>query len=177
MMDSTGLATPQQTTTANTQKPSAVANLLLLSTSFVGGGSIVFACFELIRSEPDRAFKLLQAWGPWFFLAMFVAWAFNRLVDRALDIAGRVGDRMAGSMENIAGQQQSLAEAAHAQALALQTTADKDDREKQEMQILIGVVNSKVEQTLDEQKRQNRALERIEDALKINRPPDESEQQ
>ncbi len=174
-MDSIGLT--QQPQTPAKQGPSGIANLLLLSTSFVGGGSVVFACFELIRAEPDRAFKLLQAWGPWFFLAMFVAWAVSRLVDRALDMAERVGDRMAGSMENIAGQQQSLAEAGHAQAMALQATADKDDREKQEMQILIGVVNSKVEQTLDEQKRQNRALERIEDALKINRPSIESEQQ
>jgi hypothetical protein len=157
------------------RKSDGLANLVLVGTSFVGGGSVVFAAFQLIREEPDRAFKLLQAWGPGFLLALFIAWCLREIINRALDVAARVGDRLAGSMENVATQQQSLAEAAHAQALALQTTADKDDREKQEMQILIGVVNSKVEQTLDEQKRQNRALERIEDALKINRPLNESE--
>ena len=73
-------------------------------------------------------------------------------------------------MDSVAVEQRSLAEAGHKQAMAMQSMADRDDRDKQEMQILIGVVNSKVEQTLDEQKRVNRALERIEDALNINRP-------
>jgi hypothetical protein len=162
-------ATTPPSTDSSSQKSGALANVLLLGTSFVGGGSIVFAFSELIKSEPDRAFALLQAWGPWFFLAMFATWAASKLIDRVLSMAERVCDRMAGSMDHIAVHQQSLAEAGHAQAIAMQTMADKDDREKQEMQILLGVVNSKVEQTLEEQKRQNRAFERIEDALKINR--------
>jgi hypothetical protein len=55
----------------------------------------------------------------------------------------------------------------------MQAMADKDDRDKQEMQIVIGVVNNKVELALEEQKRGNRSLERIENALKINRPESE----
>ncbi|ODU52205.1 MAG: hypothetical protein ABT07_01370 [Microbacterium sp. SCN 70-10] len=149
---------------------------ILVGGSMAGGGTAVFALIELMRSEPERAFALLQTWGPGFLLALFVAWSISRIITRALDVVERVGDRFAGSMENVAIEQRSLAEAAHAQAMAMQTMADKDDREKQEMQILVGVVNSKVEQTLDEQKRQSRTLERIEDALKINRPLSESEQ-
>lgn len=150
---------------------------ILVGGSMAGGGTVAFALIELMRSEPERAFRLLQTWGPGFLLALFVAWCVSRIINRALDIAERVGDRLAGSLENVAIEQRGLSEAGHAQAMAMQTMADKDDREKQEMQILIGVVNSKVEQTLDEQKRQNRTLERIEDALKINRPPIESELQ
>ena len=176
-MESTlGLGT---TATASTPTPpkrlASVTQGILVGGSMAGGGTAVFALIELMRSEPERAFRLLQTWGPGFLLALFVTWCLSKILNRALDVVERVGDRFAGSVENVAIEQRSLAEAAHAQALAMQTMADKDDREKQEMQILIGVVNSKVEQTLDEQKRQNRTLERIEDALKINRPPIESE--
>jgi hypothetical protein len=38
------------------------------------------------------------------------------------------------------------------------------------MQILVGVVNSKVEQALEELKFQRRTFERIEEALNIRRP-------
>jgi hypothetical protein len=79
-------------------------------------------------------------------------------------------------MDRVAEQMKSIAEAGKAQAAALQSTADRDDRDKQEMQILIGVVNSKVEQTLDELKQHRRIFDRIEDALRINRPEESGKQ-
>ena len=164
-----GIASENQGSGGTTKKI-GLAQGLLVGSGIAGGGTIVVSLIELIRSEPEKAFKLLHDWGPWYFLAIFVAYAVSKLFNRGLDIAEHVGDRVAGSIESLVVEQRSLAEASHAQALAMQTMADKDDRDKQEMQILVAVVNSKVEQSLDEQKRQNRALERIEDALKINRP-------
>jgi hypothetical protein len=111
-------------------------------------------------------------------------------MDKLLDGSARQAETSAAAIREVAVQMQSVAEATSRQALAMQTTADKDDRDKQEMQILIGVVNSKVDQVsgelkvhgkaiegaLDEFKRQNRALMRIEDALKINRPEESDTQ-
>jgi hypothetical protein len=138
--------------------------------SLFGGGSIAYAIVQLVREQPERAFELMTSWGPGYVLALLVAYALHRLLDKAVDAQSRSNESNAGAIRDVAVEMRRVAEATNAQALALQKTADKDDREKQEMQTLIGVVNSKVDQTLDEQKRQNRALERIEDALNINRP-------
>lgn len=135
---------------------------LLIGGGCVGGGTIVLSAIEIIRSEPEKAFKLLHDWGPWFFLAMLIVWVLGGIMNRALSIAERVGDRMAGSLESVAEQQQSLAEAARVQADALKVASEKDDREKQEMQVLIGVVNSKVDQM-------GRNVDRILETLKANR--------
>lgn len=147
-----------------------LSRILMIGTSIFGGGSAVFLIVQLIRQEPDKAFKLLNAWGPGYLLALFIAFLVDRLMRKMMDGARSTSERSAEAIQQVATQMQSIAEAASRQAAAMQMAADKDDREKQEMQTLIGVVNSKVDQTLDEQKRQNRALERIENALNINRP-------
>lgn len=133
----------QQASSANgneEKKPLSMANIFLVGTSFIGGGSVLFAGLGLIRDQPDRAFGLLQAWGPWFFLASFIAWAVSRLSDRAIEIFGRVGDRLADSVEKIATEQGR-------QAIALQTAADKDDRQLQEMQTLTSLTAQRSEKT------------------------------
>jgi hypothetical protein len=164
------------------------SRILMIGTSLCGGGSALYLIVQLVRDEPDRAFKLLSNWGPGFLLAFFISFLVSRLMDKLLEGSARQAESSAAAIREVAVEMRSVAEATSRQALAMQTTADKDDRDKQEMQILIGVVNSKVEQsmaemklhgqaiagTLEEIKRQNRALMRIEDALKINRP-EESE--
>lgn len=117
-----------------------IGNMLMMGTSFAGGGAIVLAAFELIRAEPDRAFRLLQTWGPGFILVLFIAWAIQQLVGRALDIAERVGGRIADAMES---QSVSL----QGQALAIQQSADKDDRQVQEMQTLTALTAQRSEKT------------------------------
>jgi hypothetical protein len=162
-------------TTPMTQLPSSpgkdsFSRVLMIGMSVFGGGSVVYVVVQLIREEPDKAYRLAQQWGPGYLLALFVAYVVNKLLTRAMEMAQRTTDRSADAIGQVAEQMRSIADAAHSQASAMQLMAEKDDRDKQEMQTLVGVVNSKVDQTLDEQKRQNRALERIEDALKINRP-------
>jgi len=146
------------------------SRMLMIGSSLFGGGSALYLAVQLVREQPDRAFTLMQKWGPGYLLAFFCAFALNKLVGKMVDGTQRTAERSSEAVEKVAEQMQSLAAAAHAQALATQAIADKDDRDKQEMQLLVGMVNDKVAQTLDEQKRQNRALERIENALNINRP-------
>jgi len=151
-------------------KSDGFSTVLMVGVTVFGGGSFAYGIFQIIRSEPDKAFDLLKSWGPGFLLAIFIAWCVSNLFNRGLDVTVRTGDRSAAAMEGATIQMQSIAEAMHAQALALQSTADRDDRDKQEMQILVGVVNSKVEQALEELKFQRRTFERIEEALNIRRP-------
>ncbi len=113
---------------------------LVLGTSIVGGGSVVYAAFELIQAQPDRAFRLLQSWGPGFLLALFIAWSLSRIVNRAIDVAEKVGGRVALSLENVATEQGK-------QALAQQAAADKDDRQLQEMQTLTALTAQRSEKT------------------------------
>ena len=110
---------------------------LLVGGSMAGGGTVVFGAIELIRSEPDKAFRLLESWGPWFFLALFIAWALTKLGNRLLDVVERLGDRMADAMENVAGEQKNQAEAMKEQALALQAQASKDDRERERLSTMV----------------------------------------
>lgn len=131
-MGSLGLPTPSPAPNKGTF-PSTFGNMLALGGSFVGGGSIVIAAIELVRTEPDKAFKLLQNWGPWFILALFVAWVVYALASRALDLAGTVGGRIADAMES--------------QAVSIRQLADKDDRQAQEMQVLTSLTAQRSEKT------------------------------
>jgi len=124
-----------------------VAQAVLVGGGFMGGGTVVFGAFELIRSEPEKAFKLLHDWGPWCFLAMFVAFAISKVANRALDVGESFGMRIADAMDRVAIQQGSQAEAMAAQAVALQKSADKDDRNLQEMQTLTSLTAQRSEKT------------------------------
>lgn len=151
------------------------SRLLLIGSSILGGGSALFLIVQLIRDEPSKSFDLLNRWGPGYLLALFIAFLVDRLIRKVMDTSDRQSERGTDAIREVAVQMRSIAEAAAMQATAMQAMADKDDRDKQEMQTLLGVLNSKVDQALDENRRGNRALERIEDALKINKPAAESE--
>lgn len=148
-----------------------LSRALLIGTSLLGGGSAVFLITQLIREEPAKSFALMNTWGPGYLLALFIAFLVDRLIRKMIDSSRFTADAGADAVRELAVQVRSVAEANSRQASAMQAMADRDDRDKQEMQTLIGVVNSKVDQTLDELKRQNRSFERIENALKINSAP------
>jgi hypothetical protein len=147
------------------------SRMLVIGTSLLGGGSTIYVVVQLIREEPAKAFDLANRWGPGYLLALFIAFLVDRLIRKMIDSSRVTADSGADAVRELAVQVRSVAEANSRQASAMQAMADRDDRDKQEMQTLIGVVNSKVDQTLDEIKRQNRSFERIENALKINSAP------
>jgi hypothetical protein len=147
------------------------SKLLMIGTSILGGGSTVFLIMQLIREQPSKSFELMNRWGPGYLLALFIAFLVDRLIRKLIDSSRVTADSGSEAVRELAVQVRGVAEANSRQAAAMQAMADKDDRTTQEMQTLIGVVNSKVDQTLDEMKRQNRSFERIENALKINSAP------
>jgi len=119
-------------------------NAFVVGGGFMGGGTVIFGAFELVRSEPDKAFKLLEVWGPWFILALFSVWAANGLILRVLAALERIGGRFADSMDKVADKQERLADAQDRLAdsneriaTATQQAADKDDRERERMSILV----------------------------------------
>jgi hypothetical protein len=173
-----GLPT-QPAASAASEAKDGFSRALVIGTSIFGGSSAVYLIVQVIREEPDRAFKLLNSWGPGFLLAFFIAFLVDRLIrrlaDNALRVSERSSERSSDAVLEVAVQMRSIAEAANRQASAMQAMAEREDRDKQEMQTLLGVLNSKVDQALDENKRGNRALERIENALQINKPAVESD--
>jgi len=126
-------------------KTAALATIrqgFLVGGSFMGGGSIIFGAFELMRSEPDKAFKLLEMWGPWFILALFSVWAANGLMMRAITAAERLGDRVCDSFDKVAGEQKRLADSQDVIASAAKLNSERDDRERERMSTLVEYAGS-----------------------------------
>lgn len=129
------------------RKLGGITQAVLVGGGFAGGGTAVFALVQLVRSEPDKAFHLLHDWGPWCFLSMFVAYAISKIANRGLDVAESVSTRIADAMDRVATQQESQASAMRDQAAALQKSADKDDRNLQELQTLTSLTAQRSEKT------------------------------
>lgn len=140
---------------------SGVTQGLLIGGSFAGGGTVVLGAIELIRSEPDKAFRLLESWGPWFFLALFIAFAMSKLGNRLLDVFERLGDRVADSLENVAAEQKNQADAMQNQALALQAQASKDDRERERLSTMVDYGAQQARQALEIVQAQGATLAKI----------------
>lgn len=93
------------------------------------GAAIVFGAFELIRSEPHEAFPLLKSWGPWALVSIVGLYVLYDLAKILLNI----GTRLVQAVEKL--------------AVAQQKSADKDDRQVQEMQTLTAYTAQQSERT------------------------------
>jgi hypothetical protein len=134
-------STPEQPTPAgNSHRIDTLTNLILLGSSFAGGGTLLYAIIGLIRDQPDRAFALLQKWGPWFFLAFFVTWIVYKLLEPVVTAIVEAFGRISASTEK-------QAESMGLLAAAVQKSADKDDRQVQEMQTLTALTAQRSEKT------------------------------
>ena len=140
---------PTKTTDGEHKTRQQIAQAIMLGGAVTGGGSVVFASFELIRANPDKGFALLEKWGPWFFLAVFAVWALNGLLNRLLDVFTDLGGRFAGSMDRIADEQTKLAQAGQDQAEALKRSADRDDRDHERMSTLVDYAGQQSRQALE----------------------------
>ncbi len=94
-----------------------------------GSAAVVLGGYQLLRQQPDRAFALLQSWGPAFILSMV-----------ALVVVGRFLDGLsAGVRESfsvVAGAVQNQAEASGRTADALTRLADQGGRQSEEIRRL-----------------------------------------
>jgi len=153
------------TETAPAKRTSGVVQALLVGGGFAGGSSAIFGIIELIHAEPEKAFRLLHDWGPWCFLSMFVAYVLSKIANRGLDVAESFGTRIADAMDRVAVQQASQADAMQAQAVALQKSADKDDRQLQEMQTLTSYTAQQSERTYQKMSELTEGLNALNEKL------------
>jgi hypothetical protein len=143
--------TPGSPVADGDHKATALASFrqaFLIGGSFMGGGSVIFGAFELMRSEPDKAFKLLEIWGPWFIIALFSVWAANGLMLKAIAGVERIGDRVCDSFDKVAAEQKRLADSQDVIATAAKATAEVDDRERERMSVLIEYAGSQSREAL-----------------------------
>lgn len=98
------------------------------------GAVISFGLFEVVRSDPKEVFPLLQSWGPRVILAIIVIYVVYDLVKMAINVAVR------------------LVHALEKLAVAQQQSADKDDRQLQEMQTLSSLTAQRSERVYDQQR-------------------------
>ena len=124
--------TEQENATIETAKSSIRAELvkrIAMGGGWSVGAAIVFGAFELIRSEPHEAFPLLKSWGPWAIVSIIALYVLYDLVRMMLSI----GTRLVQAVEKL--------------AVAQQKSADKDDRQVQEIQTLTALTAQRSEKT------------------------------
>lgn len=133
-----------------------------------GGGTIIWGVVELLKSEPDKGFRLLHDWGPWCFLIGIVLFVLYMLSISLIRARSESDARMAAAFDRLAVGQERVAAAAEA-------AAAKDDRQIQQIEVMQTTVVMKIERILRHLHAQDRALERLEDKAGVNRPHDVDE--
>jgi hypothetical protein len=93
------------------------------------GAAIVLGAYDVLRSQPDRAFSLLQGWGPAFLLAIVAMLIVGRYLE-GLNLTVRE------SFSVVAGSLQSGAEATGRTADALTKLADQGGRQAEQVERL-----------------------------------------
>lgn len=95
------------------------------------GGAVVWGVIELLKSEPNQAFPLLKSWGPWAIFALVALYVIYDLSRLLLSI----GLRAVVALESL--------------SIAQQKSADKDDRQLQEIQTLTAYTSQQSERNAD----------------------------
>lgn len=179
---------------------SAIAPSALLKDAFLGGVGIVavkivYTYLKALSAKPE----ILASMGPGVILGLLGITLTAVLLNRAIDVAANLLDkfvdaftsgidRMAKSSEQTATSSQEtaisvrqLAEAQMASAHAAEQAANKDDRQLQQVENLVGVLVVNVKRLLRKMHGQDRALERLENHAGINRsevlPHDDDEEE
>lgn len=93
------------------------------------GTAVVLAGYEVLRAQPDKAFGLLQSWGPYFFVAILVVLTVGKLLEG-------MNQNVRESFQVVANAVQSSADAAGRTADALTKLAEQGGRQFQEVQRL-----------------------------------------
>ena len=93
------------------------------------GAAIVLGGYEVLRSQPDKSFQLLQVWGPAFLVAMVAIMVFGRLLEGLIQA-------IRDSFGMVATSVHDSADAASRTADALTRLADQGGKQAQEVQRL-----------------------------------------
>jgi hypothetical protein len=96
-----------------------------LAISGASGAAIVVGAYDILRSQPDRAFALLQGWGPAFLIAILAIFAVGRIFEG-------LNSTVRESFSTMSAGIQSSAEAASRTASALTQLAEQGNRQVEE---------------------------------------------
>ena len=93
------------------------------------GAALALGAYQVLKSEPERAFGLLQAWGPAFLVAMLAIFVLGRFLEG-------LNSTVRESFAVVASGVSSSAEAAGRQADALTRLADQGNKQAEEVRRL-----------------------------------------
>jgi hypothetical protein len=93
------------------------------------GAAVILGAYEVLRAQPDRAFALLQGWGPVFLIAIVALFVTGKFLE-GLNATVRE------SFSVVASGVQSSAEAAGRTADALTRLADQGSRQAEQVERL-----------------------------------------
>ncbi|QNI34520.1 hypothetical protein H7849_11855 [Alloacidobacterium dinghuense] len=97
--------------------------------SGAGGTAVVLSGYELLEHQPDKSFALLQAWGPWFLIALLAIITVGGILTG-------FGNLLRDGFSMMAESVKQSAEASTRTADALTRLADQGGRQYEEVQRL-----------------------------------------
>jgi hypothetical protein len=130
-----------------------------LAISGASGAAVVMGAYEVLRSQPDKAFALLQGWGPVFLVAIVGLFVVGRLFE-GLNATVRE------SFTVVAGGLEHSASSAGRTADALTRLADQGNRQFEQVERLAIYAASEFPGVYERLDQQDKVLKEI--ALSVN---------
>lgn len=136
---------------------------LLRNVSLALGGAsgvaVILGGYELLQRQPERAFALLQSWGPAFLIALLAIFTLGTF------LAG-VNATLRESVTMIAESAKEGAQASARTADALTRLADQGSRQFEEVQRMSIYVSRELPHLYERLDRQDEMLEAVSDSLR-----------
>ncbi len=123
-----------------------------------GSAAVVLGGYQLLRQQPDRAFALLQGWGPAFLLGLVALVVMGRFLDG-------LSQGVRESFSVVAGAVQNQAEASGRTADALTRLADQGGRQAEEIQRLVVYAGREFPSIYERFDRQDEALKSLANSV------------
>jgi hypothetical protein len=122
------------------------------------GAAIVLGAYQVLRAEPEKAFALLQAWGPVFLVAIVAIFILGKFLDG-------LNSTVRESFSVVASSVQNSAEAAGRTADALTRLADQGGRQAEQVQRLAIYAAQEFPQVYERFDRQDEALGKLAESV------------
>jgi hypothetical protein len=119
-----------------------------------GGAAVVLGAYEILRTQPEKAFALLQAWGPAFLIALVAIFVVGRFLDG-------LNSTVRESFSIVAAGVQNSAEASGRTADALTRLAEQGGRQAEHVERLAIYAAQEFPQVYERFDRQDEALSEL----------------
>lgn len=122
------------------------------------GAAVILGGYEILRSQPDKAFALLQAWGPVFLVSIVAIFVVGKFLDG-------LNSTVRESFSVVAAGVQNSAEAAGRTADALTRLADQGGRQAEQVERLAIYAAQEFPQVYERFDRQDEALGKLAESV------------